>query len=145
MFVATLDGFQVEVTDRALETGEGLLYTIDLREVRSGLPVDGASVFVTATADSTRVGPLSAIHFGDQYQVLIPDPGVPRWDVRTTIQSDRGATAFEHQIVGTAPRRSADRVALILVIGGGAVLLVGWMRRRRRVSDPPLPATQPGA
>lgn len=125
--------------------GEGLLYTVTLREASPGLPLDGADVSVVALAGSTTVGPRAATYAGNQYQVFIPDPGVRSWDVRTTIRSDSGATAFQHRIAGAAPSQTANRVALALGGVGGVVLLAVWIiRRRRRVSDTPLPATQPG-
>lgn len=147
VFTGTIDGFYVEVTDRVVPTqqgGEGLLYTLTLRDASTGLPVDGADVSVVASADSTTVGPRAATYFGNQYQVLIPDPGVSSWNVRTTIRSDSSATAFEHRITGAAPSQAANRFALALGGVGGVVLLAVWIRRRRRVSDTPLPTAQPG-
>jgi hypothetical protein len=146
VYTGTFEGLYVEVTDRVVPTqqgGEGLLYTVMLREVSTGLPVDGADVSVVASAGSTTVGPRRATYFGNQYQVLIPDPGISMWDVRTTVRSDSGAIAFEHQIAGSAPNRTANRVALALGGIGGVALVAVWIRRRPRASDTPLSTTHP--
>lgn len=142
VFTGRIDGFDIEVTDRVVPTqrgGEGILYTVTVRDVSSGLPVDAADVSVTAMAGSETVVPRTATYFGNQYQVLIPDPGVSSWDVRTTIRSDSGATAFEHQIAGAAPSHLATRAGLALGVSGGAVLLAVSIRRRRRASTSPQP------
>lgn len=147
VFSGTIDGFYIEVTDRVVPTqrgGEGLLYSVTLRNASTGLPVDGADVSVVASAGSTTVGPRAATYFGNQYQALIPDPGITNWDVRTTIRSDRGATSFEHQVAGAAPSQLANKAALALGIVGGAVLLAVWIRRRRRVPDSTLPTANTG-
>lgn len=124
--------FYVEITDRVVETGEGLLYTMIVRDPATGLPVDGANVQVTATAGDRQVGPKQATYFGNQYQVLIPDPGVDSWQVDVLIEADVGIERFQHEIAGVGAGGGWTLWAPILLAGVGTLVIARLLTRRRR-------------
>lgn len=122
--------YYLEITDRVLETGEGLLYTLILRNGATGLPVDGADVSVTAQVGDRSVGPRRAQYFGNQYQVLIRDDGADTVEVSVTIEAPPGTTSFRHEIAGSGAGRSW-LPALVLAAGG--MVVIGSELRRRHV------------
>lgn len=131
--------FYVEITDRVVETGEGLLYTMIVRDPATELPVDGANVQVTATAGDRQVGPKQATYFGNQYQVLIPDPGVASWQVEVLIEADVGIERFQHEIAGVGGGGDWTRWVPVLLASVGALVIIARLltRRRRRGADAP--------
>lgn len=100
VFLGEVGPFQVEVVDEVLED-TGLLYTLTLRDLSTGLPVADADVTVTATSADAAVGPLTANRFANAFQVLIADDGVEEWIVSVSIDAGPGRTAaFEHPLAG---------------------------------------------
>ena len=98
--LAEIDGYYVEASDEVIPA-TGLMYTLLLRDLDRGLPVDDAEVEITARAGERVVGPTSTVRFANAYSVLIPDDGQDEWtaDVRIARPS-RGVTTFSHTIVG---------------------------------------------
>lgn len=126
--------YYVEVSDRVLETGDGLLYSMVVRNRETELPVDGAEVTVTARSDNRTVGPRSATYFGNQYQVLIEDGGADAVEVSATIDARAGTTAFQHEIAGSGSGGAPVLASLLLAAGGVLALGVPFLRRRVRQS-----------
>lgn len=129
----------VQITDRVVETGEGLLYTMIVRDPATGLPVDGANVQISATSRDRQVGPKQATYFGNQYQVLIPDPGVASWQVDVLIEADVGIERFQHEIAGVGAGGDWTLWAPFLLASVGALMIIArlWIRRRRGEADAP--------
>lgn len=123
--------YYVEVTDRVLETGEGLLYTLIVRNSATELPVDGADVSVTARFDENTVGPRSANYFANQYQVLIPDDGADTVEVSVTIDAPPGTTSFRHEIAGSGAGGITTLLPSLLLAAAGTLAIGLHLRRRR--------------
>src|SRR5438093_5489768 len=65
---ATVDALVVRLSP----TRDAVDFTTYLRDRRSGLPVDSASVVVTARTRAGRLGPLRALARANTYEVLVP-------------------------------------------------------------------------
>lgn len=122
--------YYVEVTDRVLETGEGLLYTLTIRNSATGLPVDGADVSITAQFDDRAVALRRPQYFGNQYQVVIPDDGADIVEVTATIDAPPGTASFRHEIAGSGV---GSNWLLGIALAAAGLLAVGFELRRRRV------------
>ena len=120
--------YYLEVTDRVLETGEGLLYTLTLRNGLTGLPVDGADVSITARFGDRTFGPRRAQYFGNQYQLLIADDGANTVEVSVTIDAPPGTASFQHEIAGSG---AGSNWLPGLVLAGVGILVIGLELRRR--------------
>lgn len=101
-FITEIDGYYVEVTDNIVPDA-GLFYTVFLRRLDRGLPVDNASVEITARSDTITVGPTPTARLANAYSVLIPDNGVSEWTIDVRIEhATYGITAFSHPLRGVA-------------------------------------------
>lgn len=101
-FIAEIDGYYVEVTDNIVPEA-GLFYTLFLRRLDRGLPVDDANVEITAHTDTTTLGPTPTARLANAYSVLIPDNGVAEWTIDVRIEHTAyGVTAFSHPLRGVA-------------------------------------------
>ena len=99
-YIDEIDGYYVEASDEVIPA-TGLMYTLLLRDLDRGLPVDDAEVEITARAGERVVGPTSTVRFANAYSVLIPDDGQDEWTVDVRIdRPSRGVTTFSHTIVG---------------------------------------------
>ncbi len=151
VYQATVGGYQIEAHDRVITRtdGQAILYGFFLRDATRQLPVDGAEVTVTATSGPHTVGPTQATSFGNQYQVVIPDPGVSRWQLHIVIDGPAGQVSVDHPIDGAAVGASGagghdwHRTVVWVLALLGSVALVGgeiFRVRRRRHSTGMQPA-----
>lgn len=102
VYIDEVDGYYVEVSD-SIVPDTGLFYTVFLRSLDRGLPVDDASVEVTARSDDTVFGPATTARLGNAYSALIPDNGVAEWTVDVRIDHPTlGITRFSHPLAGVA-------------------------------------------
>lgn len=125
--------FYVEARDWVLESGEGVLYTLMIREGNGGLPVDGADVSVTATFDGQRFGPRTATNFANQYQLAIPDDRAATIQVHVAIAADSRRATFSQQIAGsgdTGPAWWLPALRWGLAVLGPVVFAVAAFRRK---------------
>lgn len=99
-FITEIDGYYVEVTDNIV-ADVGLFYTVFLRRLDRGLPVDDATVVITAHADTDAFGPTPTARLANAYSVLIPDTGVSEWAIDVRIEhATHGVTTFRHPLRG---------------------------------------------
>lgn len=99
-YIAEINGYYVEVADdTAPDTG--LFYTLYLRDLDRGLPIDDASVEITARSETKEVGPTTAVRLANAYSIIIPDDGEKEWTVDVRIDHEpRGLTTFTHTMPG---------------------------------------------
>lgn len=99
-YVAEVNGYYVEVSDD-VTPDTGLFYTLYLRDLDRGLPVDDARVEITARSGARVVGPAAAVRLANAYSLIIPDGGEKEWSVDVCIEDGpRGVTTFTHTIAG---------------------------------------------
>lgn len=108
-FVAEIDGYYVEVSDNVVPD-LGLWYTLFLRDLDTGRPVEDATAEITARAGNRVVGPITAVHLLNAHSVLILDQGVVEWTVDVRIDHpQRGRIDFTHTLAGAgAPGGSSS-------------------------------------
>lgn len=136
--------YDVIVTDSILDTGEGLVYTLTVRDRSTELPVDGADVLISARFDGDTFGPRSAQYFANQYQVLIPDDRADTVEVTATINGPSGTATLRHEVAGSGGGGNSRLVSVLLVGVGALAIALDLQRRRGRASDGPRSA-DPGA
>lgn len=129
-------------------TDRGILYTIYLRDLNGGVPVDDATVQVTARSGATTVGPTDATRSGNAYRILIEDDGVSHWDIDARIEGGSGVATLQHQLDGAEHAAAGASDAVPWWIAGPALAvglpLIGlylFARYRRR---PPAPGASVG-
>lgn len=134
-----------------------IAYTAAVRVSSTGVPVDDATVTVTAaTPDSSDIvgrhaGPVTATPIANLYQYVLPDPGPDPWTVQLRINAPAGtgtATFTVNGLQNRAPTRfqvSPWVIASIGVLGFAGLAAAAWFARRRRTRtarDGPPPATR---
>jgi putative membrane protein len=110
-------------------------FTTYLRDRRTGWPLVGASVAVTARTPSGTVGPLRALARANTYEVLVPvrDPGEwRRIRLHVAIRGPAGRASFDYAPPSLASAWLFERG--VLTGAGLALLLFGqaFLRLRRR-------------
>jgi putative membrane protein len=110
-------------------------FTTYLSDRRSGAPVLGADLRVTAKTPDGKVGPLRALPAGNTYEVLVPIRDPRQWRqirLQTHISGPAGAATFRY----APPSLASDwRVEWPVVAGCAVALLLfanGFVRLRRR-------------
>lgn len=120
---------------RLSPTSEAVDVTTDLRDRRTGRPLAGAQVAVTAWTPAGRVGPLSALAEASTYEVLVPvlDPGSwRRIRLRVSIAGPLGVARFQYSPPSPFSRWTFEPAALT---GAGVALALfaqAFARLRRR-------------
>jgi len=110
-------------------------FTTYLRDRRTGAPVSGADVRVTAKTPDGQFGPLRALPSGNTYEVLVPISNPRQWRqirLHTAISGPAGAASF-----GYAPPSLASDWRVEPVVAAGCLLALllffhGFVRLRRR-------------
>ena len=134
-----------------------IAYTAAVRVSATGVPVDDATVTVTAaTPDSSDVvgrhaGPVTATPIANLYQYVLPDPGPDPWTVQLRINAPAGTGTATFAVTGLssyAPTRfqvSPWAIASIGVLGVAGLAAAAWFargRRTRAAGHGPPPATR---
>lgn len=99
-YIGEINGYYVEVSDDVVPD-TGLFYTLYLRDLERGLPVDDAIIEITAQSGANVVGPVVAVRLANAYSLIIPDGGQKEWTIDVRIDHEpRGVTTFTHTIAG---------------------------------------------
>lgn len=130
-FVGDAGPFFVEVVDEQLPDGT-FLYTLMLRDLERGLPVDDAILTVAATLRTKSFGPETASRFANAYQVILPFPDAESWTVQVSISHpDFEPVMFSHGLQGPeiAPWWTSRPILVgvwLLPVAGAIVLFRSW-------------------
>jgi len=110
-------------------------FTTYLSDRRTGKPVSGADVLVTARTPDGRFGPLRALPAGNTYEVLVPIRNPRQWRqirLNAAIRGPAGAASFAY----APPSLASDWLVEPAVVAGCALGLLlffnGFVRLRRR-------------
>lgn len=142
-YIDEVNGYYVEVSDDVVPD-TGLFYTLYLRDLERGLPVDDAIIEITAKSGARVVGPVVAVRLANAYSLIIPDDGQKEWTIDVRIDHEpRGVTTFAHTIAGVGatdePAWWTSTTVQILVwtlpVVGLFILHRSGQRRRTRPSS----------
>ena len=130
-YVARVDALLVRLSP----TRTVVDFTTYLSDRRTGRPVDGADLRVTARTPDGEFGPLRALPAGNTYEVLVPIRNPRQWRqirLKAAISGSAGVAAFAY----APPSLASNWRAEPAVVAGCALALLlffhGFVRLRRR-------------
>lgn len=134
-FSAEVGPFAVETFDEQISETD-LLYTVVVTDPTTGLAVRGATVEVSATSPTRRVGPLVGNELGGAYQVLLADTGDEPLQIAVRIATGDETVTFSHELTPTVVEggrswRNTTTIALAAVIAVVAAVGLGRAAHRR--------------
>ncbi len=110
-------------------------FTTTLSNRRTGKPVEGASLRVTAKTPDGKFGPLRALPAGNTYEVLVPIRNPRQWrqiKLRAAIAGSAGAATFAYAPPSLASDWRAEPAVVAACLLALALFFHGFVRLRRR-------------